>query len=247
MKSERRGISPIIATLLLILIAIAAGVVVYAYVVGFIGNSTTNTGGATNTLSMDQLNIASSNSKAPVTAFVRNLGPASETFNTGFYVKGTSINNQLGVAISIASASTDSITAVTLGSSSSGISVTLVAASCTSGHTATVNVLGTQLTVTCGSGSFWGKAALTSFSMTNSTAGYFGTIAASTSLSITSQIIGVPASTGAAISLPINSVGQFTLAAAGLQTSNPLSSGQTYSASIIGADGATTTASAKAA
>jgi flagellin-like protein len=49
-KIQRKGISPIIATLLLILIAIAAGVIVYAYVVGFIGNSTTNPGGATSVL-----------------------------------------------------------------------------------------------------------------------------------------------------------------------------------------------------
>ncbi len=49
---ERKAISPIIATLLLILIAIAAGVVVYAYVIGFVGNSTTNPGGAQSTISV---------------------------------------------------------------------------------------------------------------------------------------------------------------------------------------------------
>ncbi len=49
---ERKAISPIIATLLLILIAIAAGVVVYAYVIGFVGNSTTNPGGAQSTISI---------------------------------------------------------------------------------------------------------------------------------------------------------------------------------------------------
>ncbi len=50
---ERKAISPIIATLLLILIAIAAGVVVYAYVIGFIGNSTSNTGGNTSVLQVE--------------------------------------------------------------------------------------------------------------------------------------------------------------------------------------------------
>jgi flagellin-like protein len=43
-KREKNAISPIIATLLLILIAIAAGVVVYAYVLGFVGNNTGNSG-----------------------------------------------------------------------------------------------------------------------------------------------------------------------------------------------------------
>jgi flagellin-like protein len=52
-REQRRAISPIIATLILILIAIAAGVLVYAYVVGFIGNSTSNTGGNTSVISID--------------------------------------------------------------------------------------------------------------------------------------------------------------------------------------------------
>ncbi|MDH2901060.1 MAG: hypothetical protein PXY39_08810 [archaeon] len=53
LKRERRSaISPIIATLLLILIAIAAGVVVYAYVLGFVGNSTNNSGATTSIISI---------------------------------------------------------------------------------------------------------------------------------------------------------------------------------------------------
>ncbi len=47
---DKKGISPIIATLLLILIAIAAGVIVYAYVIGFIGGSTSNSGGSTSVI-----------------------------------------------------------------------------------------------------------------------------------------------------------------------------------------------------
>lgn len=59
---RKKGISPIIATLLLILIAIAAGVIVYAYVVGFIGNSVNQNG----------------------------TGPSSETFNiNSWYVNST--------------------------------------------------------------------------------------------------------------------------------------------------------------
>ena len=52
-QEEKHGISPIIATLLLILIAIAAGVIVYAYVIGFIGNSTSNPGGAQSVISVE--------------------------------------------------------------------------------------------------------------------------------------------------------------------------------------------------
>ena len=49
---EKRAISPIIATLLLILIAIAAGVVVYAYVINFVGNSSSNSGSTTSVISI---------------------------------------------------------------------------------------------------------------------------------------------------------------------------------------------------
>jgi len=94
-QNKKDGISPIISTLLLILIAIAAGVIVYAYVIGFIGSSTTNTGGSTNVLSIDQLTLSSKAARFPVAAYMRNQGPSTESFNTGFYVKGSSVNNQL--------------------------------------------------------------------------------------------------------------------------------------------------------
>src|SRR5579875_438778 len=57
-KGERKAISPIIATLLLILIAIAAGVVVYAYVIGFVGNSTSNSGSTTSVISVDNFCVS---------------------------------------------------------------------------------------------------------------------------------------------------------------------------------------------
>ncbi|MDG6997541.1 MAG: hypothetical protein JRN15_00315 [Nitrososphaerota archaeon] len=52
-KRTKSAISPIIATLLLILIAIASGVVLYTYVLGFLGNSTQNSGLTTSTISID--------------------------------------------------------------------------------------------------------------------------------------------------------------------------------------------------
>jgi flagellin-like protein len=39
-SSKRRGVSPVIATLLLIAIAVAAAVILYAFVTGFLGNVT---------------------------------------------------------------------------------------------------------------------------------------------------------------------------------------------------------------
>src|SRR5579885_2531744 len=56
--SDKDAISPIIATLLLILIAIAAGVIVYAYVIGFVGNSTNNNGQSTNIFSIENFCVS---------------------------------------------------------------------------------------------------------------------------------------------------------------------------------------------
>ena len=95
---------------------------VYAYVIGFVGNSTGNSGSTTDTLSIDQLTLKGSTlTSIPVTTFVRNEGPSSEAFNTGFYVKASSLNELLGPALVLSgSGTTDTLTAVAL----SGVSGT---------------------------------------------------------------------------------------------------------------------------
>jgi len=79
------AISPIIATLLLILIAIAAGVVVYAYVIGFVGNSTQNSGQNTSIISIDNFCASHGNTTCGGSAFsltVRNEGTTTISFST---------------------------------------------------------------------------------------------------------------------------------------------------------------------
>ncbi len=76
-RERKSAISPIIATLLLILIAIAAGVVVYAYVIGFVGNSTGNTGGSQSVISIDNFCASASGKCSGTQAYsivVRNVG-----------------------------------------------------------------------------------------------------------------------------------------------------------------------------
>ena len=52
-KRRTVGIAEIIATLLLILIAVAAAVIVYSYVIGFIGNATASSGSPPSLISVD--------------------------------------------------------------------------------------------------------------------------------------------------------------------------------------------------
>ena len=75
-QRTKSAISPIIATLLLILIAIASGVVLYTYVLGFLGNSTQNSGLTTSTISID-------NACASVTNHCNNNGYSVTIRNMG--------------------------------------------------------------------------------------------------------------------------------------------------------------------
>lgn len=90
---SKKGISPIIATLLLILIAIAAGVVVYAYVLGFVGNSTTPSSQSSN-LSVDKQSISASTSVASL--FVRNLGSSATSIAQVFQTNPDGSVNPIG-------------------------------------------------------------------------------------------------------------------------------------------------------
>jgi flagellin-like protein len=71
LKLNQKGVSPIIATLLLIVIAVAAAVVTYSFVMGFLtpGGTTTPQG----ILSVDSYNF-DSGTDATLTAYIRNSG-----------------------------------------------------------------------------------------------------------------------------------------------------------------------------
>jgi len=84
MLKSKRGISPILATLLLIVIAVAAIVVTYAWVITF---TTSTSGQAGVVLTKDAVNWQTSN----VTIYVRNTG-TSDTQIDSLYI-GTSYEN----------------------------------------------------------------------------------------------------------------------------------------------------------
>ena len=82
---RRSAISPVIATLLLIFIAIAAGTVLYAYVAGFIGNSTQNSGFVQSTISLDSICTSKSSgcNGGAYYAVIRNLGGTTLSYQSG--------------------------------------------------------------------------------------------------------------------------------------------------------------------
>ena len=258
-KSNQKGkkaISPIIATLLLILIAIAAGVVVYAYVIGFVGNSTSNTGSSQNQISIDDLAVASATSSFPATVFVRNLGPSVESFDVGFYLKSSTLSTQLDAAVSltaVTTAQTVTVGSVTLAeASATSLTVTVATTACTAvTDEVTVSGFGVSGTTT-GSCTVAGAGTLTTtLTLTGglqvSTSPAYSSTAIGLALPVTGTspfIVGLTLSQGT-FKVSLNTVGEFTLAQPGKQTTNPLTSGQTYTLTVTGTDAASAALSAK--
>lgn len=81
---NKKGVSPIIATLLLIVIAVAAAVVTYAFVTGFIGTAGTGATGQTGSMTVDSVYVQNNQSAI---AYVRNSGQKALTIGSA-YVDG---------------------------------------------------------------------------------------------------------------------------------------------------------------
>jgi archaeal type IV pilus assembly protein PilA len=62
LSRRKSAVSPIVATLLLILIAIAAGVTLYAYISGFIGNASLSSGTTQSTIAVDSACVSKTTS-----------------------------------------------------------------------------------------------------------------------------------------------------------------------------------------
>jgi len=103
MMAKSRGISTFIATLLLMVLAVAAGAIIYAYTMGYLGGlGTTKTPG---TLSLDSATAtvkenATGTKKYDViiTAYVRNIGKGTVTLDRG-YVDGVLYNKTIATTI----------------------------------------------------------------------------------------------------------------------------------------------------
>jgi len=96
MKASKKAISPIIATVLLILIAIATGVIIYAFATGWVGSRISNSG-PSSMISIDAASIRSTieTNVYNVTVYVRNIG-SSATNISGIYIIDPSTGNILG-------------------------------------------------------------------------------------------------------------------------------------------------------
>jgi flagellin-like protein len=114
MKGKKKAISPIIATLILIVIAVVAGVMLYGFVTGFMAKTTSNISafsGSTLVIEGASINGSSTNGYT-VEAVVTNTGSSTVTLNA-INVLYASNNSLIGTTSSSSSLSKTSIAAGT--------------------------------------------------------------------------------------------------------------------------------------
>jgi flagellin-like protein len=95
-KKNKKGVSPIIATLLLIVIAVAAAVVTYSFVTGFIGTATSQS----KTQGQMSVDTGSVTNATSITLYVRDTGTQPETLST-VYVDGVLLTANTTVSITL--------------------------------------------------------------------------------------------------------------------------------------------------
>jgi flagellin-like protein len=117
-RRDMKAISPIIATLLLIAIAVVAALVTYAWVMGYIGFQTNNSGAS---VVIQSVTFAgASPTEAVQTVYLQNLGTSPVTLNSFVYINGqqeptTSIMVAGAAATVLPAGSTATITCATTG------------------------------------------------------------------------------------------------------------------------------------
>lgn len=91
---DKKAVSPVIATLLMVAVTVVAALLVYGWVMGFTSTTVTQTG------KNIRIEAATLKSDGSVTVYVRNtgtvelsLGGTDTTYNVGVYVGGVAISN----------------------------------------------------------------------------------------------------------------------------------------------------------
>ena len=103
---RKRAFSPVIAALILMLLAVAAGVVVYSYVMGWIGGATTTPGGTQGKLQYDS--IYADATADEIYVYVRNVG-GKDLLLSKIYVDGTDTANETAIGVAGVSLTVQSV------------------------------------------------------------------------------------------------------------------------------------------
>ena len=128
-----KAISPVISVLLMIAVAVVASLVVYAWVMGFVGTKTTQVGKAIQIQS-----VAFNPTSGSLSIYVQNVGDSGVTFsNPCIYINGTAVATGFTASPTVG-------TTLTNGATESFTGVTLTGVTFASGQTITVKVASTD-------------------------------------------------------------------------------------------------------
>ena len=120
LKVKRKAVSPVIATLLMIAIAVAAAILVYVWSMGLVG-TLQGTGGQ-QTREQLILEAYDATGTATWTLYVRNVGPTNSTISA-VYVEGTPVT--VGGTTSLTPGASGTVTLTNLPSTTSGAAYTV--------------------------------------------------------------------------------------------------------------------------
>jgi flagellin-like protein len=132
MTSKRRGVSPVIATLLLIVIAVAAAVLTYVWVTGYIGRSTgaAESAQVQERIKINAVTVSTTTSGTTVTVSVANIGDVKVNISAIYllYQNGTRVPNCGGTLTTLTQLSPGSVSDIAVpGSCSLSSGVTYIA------------------------------------------------------------------------------------------------------------------------
>lgn len=134
----KRAFSPVIASLILMLLAVAAGVVVYSYTMGWVGGATKGEGGQYGELSLDSATADATDDT--ITAYVRNIGGKSVTTHKAY------IDDSQATNITSTTIAEGAVVTLTINASSPGLAPNTtykVKIVCTDGTSLTFSVKAT--------------------------------------------------------------------------------------------------------
>ena len=127
--ADKKGVSPVIAVLLMIAIAVAAAILVYVWSMGLIGTLTT--GGGAQTREQVIIDAYSWNATGNIILYTRNVG-SSEVVLDAVYVGGSVASTDMGTTLPVQGPVTE-VTVTPTGSYTSGVAYTVKAITKTGG------------------------------------------------------------------------------------------------------------------
>lgn len=80
----KSGVSPIIATMILILIATAAGVLLWIWVSGYVSDNPSTHSALNERIKIEAIKVDVGSDKTNITIYVRNIGSATVTISSGY-------------------------------------------------------------------------------------------------------------------------------------------------------------------